>query len=62
MFQILSNRPVSMVLDVSDLTTAWQDSDFITDCLCWHNVYRQRHGSPGLSMSSEVSYLFISAF
>ncbi|RZC36701.1 uncharacterized protein BDFB_002786, partial [Asbolus verrucosus] len=54
---ILSNRPVSMVLDISDLTTAWKDSDFITDCLCWHNVYRQRHGSPTLSMSSELCYL-----
>ncbi|KAJ3665531.1 hypothetical protein Zmor_001023 [Zophobas morio] len=54
---ILSNRPVSMVLDISDLTTAWKDSDFITDCLCWHNVYRQRHGSPALSMSSELCYL-----
>lgn len=44
-----------MVLDISDLRTAWQDSDFITDCLCWHNVYRQRHSSPPLTMSSEVT-------
>ncbi|KAJ8965469.1 hypothetical protein NQ314_004114 [Rhamnusium bicolor] len=55
--QILTNRPVSMVLDVSEIRTAWQDSDFITDCLCWHNVYRQRHASPPLTMSSELCYL-----
>ncbi|XP_071051293.1 venom allergen 3-like [Onthophagus taurus] len=55
--KILSNRPVSMVLDISDLRTAWKDSDFITDCLCWHNVYRQRHTSPALSMSSELCHL-----
>ncbi|KAK9701788.1 Cysteine-rich secretory protein family [Popillia japonica] len=55
--KILTNRPVSMVLDISDLRTAWQDSDFITDCLCWHNVYRQRHSSPALTMSSELCHL-----
>ncbi|XP_019866209.1 uncharacterized protein LOC109595316 [Aethina tumida] len=55
--KILHNRPVSIVLDISEIRTAWQDSDFITDCLCWHNVYRQRHGSPPLSMSSELCYL-----
>lgn len=51
----MANRPVSMVLDISDLRTAWQESDFVTDCLCWHNVYRQRHGSPPLTMSAEVN-------
>uniref|UniRef100_A0A6P7FKG2 Cysteine-rich venom protein kaouthin-2-like n=1 Tax=Diabrotica virgifera virgifera TaxID=50390 RepID=A0A6P7FKG2_DIAVI len=51
--KILTNRPVSMVLDMSEIQTAWQDSDFITDCLCWHNVYRQRHAAPPLTMSSE---------
>ncbi|CAH0559369.1 unnamed protein product [Brassicogethes aeneus] len=55
--KILHNRPVSIVLDISEIRTAWQDSDFITDSLCWHNVYRQRHGSPPLSMSSELCYL-----
>lgn len=43
-----------MVLDISEIRTAWQDSDFITDCLCWHNVYRQRHAAQPLVMSSEV--------
>ncbi|CAG9832622.1 unnamed protein product [Diabrotica balteata] len=55
--KILTNRPVSMVLDMSEIQTAWQDSDFITDCLCWHNVYRQRHAAPPLTMSSELCYL-----
>ncbi|XP_066246143.1 venom allergen 3-like [Euwallacea similis] len=52
--KILHNRPVSMILDISEIRTAWQDSDFITDCLCWHNVYRQRHNSPPLTMSPEL--------
>ncbi|XP_050295874.1 uncharacterized protein LOC126735838 [Anthonomus grandis grandis] len=52
--KILHNRPVSMVLDISEIRTAWQDSDFITDCLCWHNVYRQRHNSPPLTMLPEL--------
>ncbi|XP_065170389.1 venom allergen 3-like [Atheta coriaria] len=55
--KILSNRPVSMVLDLSECRTAWQDSDFITDSLCWHNVYRQRHTSPPLTMSPELCHL-----
>ncbi|XP_056633701.1 uncharacterized protein LOC130899229 [Diorhabda carinulata] len=55
--KILTNRPVTMVLDMSEIQTAWQDSDFITDCLCWHNVYRQRHSAPPLTMSSELCYL-----
>ncbi|KAK9881991.1 hypothetical protein WA026_018180 [Henosepilachna vigintioctopunctata] len=55
--KILSNRPVSMVLDISDLRTAWQDSDFISECLCWHNVYRQRHNSPTLTMSAQLCHL-----
>ncbi|XP_060525833.1 uncharacterized protein LOC132701711 [Cylas formicarius] len=55
--KILLNRPVSMILDLSEIRTAWQDSDFITDCLCWHNVYRQRHNSPPLTMSPELCHL-----
>lgn len=45
---------MSVVTELSEVVTAWQDSEFITECLCWHNVYRQRHGSPVLSMSPEV--------
>ncbi|KAL1490546.1 hypothetical protein ABEB36_013222 [Hypothenemus hampei] len=55
--KILHNRPVSMVLDISEIRTAWQDSDFITDCLCWHNVYRQRHNSPPITMLPELCHL-----
>lgn len=45
---------MSIVVELNEVRTAWQDSDFITECLCWHNVYRQRHGAPTLSMSPEV--------
>lgn len=55
--KVLNNQPVSMVLDISDLRTAWQDSDFISECLCWHNVYRQRHNSPSLTMSAQLCHL-----
>ncbi|XP_073947143.1 uncharacterized protein [Choristoneura fumiferana] len=52
--KVLQNRPVTMVVQWSEVRTAWQDSDFITECLCWHNVYRQRHGAPQLYMAPEL--------
>ncbi|XP_041974430.1 protein PRY1-like [Aricia agestis] len=52
--KVLQNRPVSMVVQWSEVRTAWQDSDFITECLCWHNVYRQRHAAPQLYMAPEL--------
>ncbi|XP_043276133.1 uncharacterized protein [Venturia canescens] len=52
--KILSNRPMSIAHDSSDLETDWRDSEFITECLCWHNVYRQRHNAPTLTMSPEL--------
>ncbi|XP_049886178.1 ectin-like [Pectinophora gossypiella] len=52
--KVLKTRPVSMVVQWSEVRTAWQDSEFITECLCWHNVYRQRHGAPQLYMAPEL--------
>ncbi|XP_018047763.1 PREDICTED: uncharacterized protein LOC108686804 isoform X2 [Atta colombica] len=52
--KILSNRPMSITYDRSDLETDWRDSEFITECLCWHNVYRQRHNAPPLTMSPQL--------
>ncbi|KAM3957071.1 LOW QUALITY PROTEIN: uncharacterized protein ACR2FA_009000 [Aphomia sociella] len=52
--KVLQSRPVSMVVQWSEVRTAWQDSDFITECLCWHNVYRQRHGATQLYMAPEL--------
>lgn len=52
--KILSNRPMSIAHDSSDLETDWRDSEFITECLCWHNVYRQRHHAPPLTMSPQL--------
>ncbi|XP_063392780.1 ectin-like [Cydia fagiglandana] len=52
--KVLQTKPVSMVVQWSEIRTAWQDSDFITECLCWHNVYRQRHGAPQLYMAPEL--------
>ncbi|XP_034944935.1 uncharacterized protein [Chelonus insularis] len=52
--KILSNKPMSIYHDSSDLETDWRDSEFITECLCWHNVYRQRHNAPPLTMSPKL--------
>ncbi|XP_059056569.1 uncharacterized protein LOC131850368 [Achroia grisella] len=52
--KVLRSKPVSMVVQWSEVRTAWQDSDFITECLCWHNVYRQRHGATQLYMAPEL--------
>ncbi|CAL7948145.1 unnamed protein product [Xylocopa violacea] len=52
--KILSNRPMSIAHDDNDLETDWRDSEFITECLCWHNVYRQRHDAPPLTMSPQL--------
>ncbi|KAL0130795.1 hypothetical protein PUN28_002419 [Cardiocondyla obscurior] len=52
--KILSNRPMSITHDRNDLQTDWRDSEFITECLCWHNVYRQRHNAPPLTMSPQL--------
>ncbi|KAK0086175.1 hypothetical protein PV325_003638 [Microctonus aethiopoides] len=45
---------MSISHDSSDLETDWRDSEFITECLCWHNVYRQRHNVPPLTMSPQM--------
>ena len=55
LLQILSNRTMSIAYDSSDLETNWRDSEFITECLCWHNVYRQRHNASPLTMSPQVT-------
>ncbi|XP_075227419.1 uncharacterized protein LOC142327928 [Lycorma delicatula] len=51
--KILSNKP-EIVTEQEDLGTDWLDSEFIAECLCWHNVYRQRHGVPFLSLCPQL--------
>jgi uncharacterized protein YkwD len=55
--QILSNRPMSIAGGEGnkELETEWQQSEFVTDSLNWHNVYRQRHGAPPLTLCPQVS-------
>jgi hypothetical protein len=38
-----------------ELETDWQQSEFVTDSLNWHNIYRQRHGAPPLTLCPQVS-------
>ncbi|XP_063984400.1 uncharacterized protein LOC135166244 [Diachasmimorpha longicaudata] len=52
--KILSHKTMSISHDITDLQTDWRDSEFITECLCWHNVYRQRHNAPTLTMSPQL--------
>jgi hypothetical protein len=40
-----------------ELETDWQHSEFISESLNWHNVYRQRHGAPPLTLCPQVSSL-----
>ncbi|XP_034247844.1 uncharacterized protein LOC117649315 isoform X2 [Thrips palmi] len=47
-------RPVALVSEGHEAATDWHDSEFISECLCWHNVYRQRHGVRDLAMSAEL--------
>ncbi|XP_014251443.1 Golgi-associated plant pathogenesis-related protein 1-like [Cimex lectularius] len=53
LLKILSNRP-GIVAEEEEKNTDWLDSDFIAECLCWHNVYRQRHGVPVLSLCPQM--------
>lgn len=48
------SRPVALVSEGHEADTDWHESEFISECLCWHNVYRQRHGVRDLTMSLEV--------
>ncbi|KAK9296898.1 hypothetical protein QLX08_009283 [Tetragonisca angustula] len=52
--KILGNRPMTVARDANDFETDWRDSEFITESLCWHNVYRQRHDAPPLTMSPQL--------
>lgn len=52
--KIYTNRPLSIINDTSETDTEWYTSEFITECLCWHNVYRQRHGAPTVSMCPDL--------
>ncbi|XP_021922709.1 uncharacterized protein LOC110831246 isoform X1 [Zootermopsis nevadensis] len=57
--KILSNRPMSIASGDGnrELETDWQHSEFITECLNWHNVYRQRHGAPPLTLCPQLCAL-----
>jgi len=54
LFQILQSRPVTVAAEEDEGRTDWHNSELISECLCWHNVYRQRHGSPDLTMCPQV--------
>ncbi|CAH0385416.1 unnamed protein product [Bemisia tabaci] len=51
--KIIGNKP-NIICEKDELRTAWNDSDFIAECLCWHNVYRFQHRVPPLQMSPQL--------
>ncbi|KAF6211917.1 hypothetical protein GE061_012434 [Apolygus lucorum] len=53
LLKILSNRPEILPED-EEVNTDWLDSEFIAECLCWHNVYRQRHAVPVLTLCPQL--------
>lgn len=52
--KVMLCRPVALVSEGNEAATDWHDSEFISECLCWHNVYRQRHGVRDLVMSADL--------
>ncbi|XP_059482166.1 uncharacterized protein LOC132200592 [Neocloeon triangulifer] len=38
----------------AQLDTDWGDSEFISDCIRWHNIFRQKHSAEPLTMSSQL--------
>ncbi|BET01020.1 SCP [Nesidiocoris tenuis] len=54
LLKILSNRPEVLPEEEEEVNTDWLDSEFIADCLCWHNVYRQRHAVQVLTLCPQL--------
>ncbi|XP_063241599.1 protein lon-1-like [Bacillus rossius redtenbacheri] len=53
--KILSNRPLSVLSDGGGRApTDWERSEFVNDCLYWHNVYRLRHRAPSLALCAQL--------
>ncbi|KAF4531406.1 hypothetical protein B566_EDAN009647 [Ephemera danica] len=53
--KLLRNRkPLEKDASWSQLDTDWGDSEFISDCLRWHNQLRQKHGAAPLLLSSQL--------
>ncbi|XP_050533824.1 uncharacterized protein LOC126901433 isoform X1 [Daktulosphaira vitifoliae] len=52
MQKILRNRIKDK--NYQDIINQWDSSEFVNDCLFWHNFYRRFHGSPNLILSSNL--------
>ncbi|KAK7864491.1 hypothetical protein R5R35_003109 [Gryllus longicercus] len=40
--------------DTQELHTEWEHSEFIAECLQWHNAFRARHGAPPLQLCPQL--------
>ncbi|XP_065345974.1 uncharacterized protein LOC135943395 isoform X1 [Cloeon dipterum] len=38
----------------AQIETDWGDSEFISDCIRWHNIFRQKHSADQITMSSQL--------
>jgi hypothetical protein len=53
--QLLKKKqPVAPNAAWAQIETDWGDSEFISDCLRWHNVSREKHSAEPLSISPQV--------
>ncbi|XP_022240342.1 uncharacterized protein LOC111085548 [Limulus polyphemus] len=48
------SRPLNLYYHDEDITTWYSQSEFVTSCLQWHNIFRDFHGSPLLVLSHQI--------
>ncbi|XP_076353858.1 uncharacterized protein LOC143248874 [Tachypleus tridentatus] len=48
------SRPLHLYYHDEDITTWYSQSEFVTSCLQWHNIFRDFHGSPPLVLSHQL--------
>lgn len=52
--KIILARPIVVNYQDDECATDFDESDFITDCLIWHNNLREIHGVPPLTLSHQL--------
>ncbi|XP_076352263.1 Golgi-associated plant pathogenesis-related protein 1-like isoform X1 [Tachypleus tridentatus] len=52
--KIMINRPLSIRFDKEGSWTCYSQSDFVMECLQWHNTFRKRHNVPPLELSYQM--------
>ncbi|XP_076316205.1 Golgi-associated plant pathogenesis-related protein 1-like [Tachypleus tridentatus] len=55
--KVVLNRPLSVHFNDEEGWTYYSQSDFVIDCLQWHNTFREIHGVPSLELSYQMCNL-----